>query len=359
MILKDASPYNIQWRGAKPVFIDIPSFVAYQPGGSWVGYRQFCQMFLYPLFLKAYRGLPFQPWLRGDIGGIEPQDCWRLMSLRDMFRPGVFAHVFLHSRMQSRHQGTSKDVGGALRKAGFDRNLILANVRGLLKIVRNLRWQVRKTEWSDYETDNSYSPTDVARKEAFVRGVAQTRRWKLAWDMGANTGRFSRLVAEHAACVVAMDQDYLAVERNYLRLKDEGKSNISPLVINLADPTIGRGWRGLERRGILRRGLPDLTLCLALIHHLVITAHVPLDDFVRWLAELGSESIVEFVTRQDPMVQRLLRFRDEQFTEYDLPVFEQAVASCFSVVQRETLPGGTRVLFHLRSLTAAAARSPQ
>jgi hypothetical protein len=80
----------------------------------------------------------------------------------------------------------------------------------------------------------------------------------------------------------------------------------------------------------------------------VITAHVPLEDFVHWLAELGSEVIVEFVTRQDPMVQRLLRFREEQFTEYDLPVFEQCVASCFSVIQREMLPGGTRVLFHLR-----------
>jgi hypothetical protein len=54
------------------------------------------------------------------------------------------------------------------------------------------------------------------------------------------------------------------------------------------------------------------------------------------------------------MVQRLLRFREEQFTEYDLPVFEQCVASYFHVIHREMLPGGTRVLFHLRPLSRSA-----
>jgi hypothetical protein len=354
MILKDASPYNIQWRGARSVFIDIPSFVAYAPGESWVGYRQFCQLFLYPLLLEAYKKVPFHPWLRGEIGGIEPQDCWRLMSLWDLFRPAVFSHVFLHSGLQSRYADTKKDVGGALRRAGFDRSLIAANVRGLLKTVRGLRWRIQKSEWSDYEADNSYSPADSQRKEDFVRRVAERRRWKLAWDLGANTGRFSRLLAEHADCVVAMDQDYLAVERHYDRLKAEGNTTVLPLIINLADPSVNRGWRGLERRGILQRGLPELTLCLALIHHLVITAHIPLEDFVRWLAELGSEVVVEFVTREDPMVQRLLRFRGEQFAEYDLPVFERIAAGCFQVAQREVLPGGTRVLFHLRPLSGKA-----
>ena len=53
MIIKDASVFNIQFLGAKPVFIDIPSFERYDPGTPWIGFRQFCQHFLYPLMLQA------------------------------------------------------------------------------------------------------------------------------------------------------------------------------------------------------------------------------------------------------------------------------------------------------------------
>ena len=95
MTLKDATPFNVQWSGSQPAFIDIPSFQRLRPGEPWVGYRQFCQLFLYPLFLQSYKDLPFQPWLRGSLEGVEPAQCSRLMSLRDLFRPGVLSHAVL------------------------------------------------------------------------------------------------------------------------------------------------------------------------------------------------------------------------------------------------------------------------
>ena len=72
LMLKDSSSYNVQWNGARPVFIDVGSFERLRPGEPWAGYRQFCMLFLYPLLLKAYRGVPFQPLLRGSLDGIEP-----------------------------------------------------------------------------------------------------------------------------------------------------------------------------------------------------------------------------------------------------------------------------------------------
>ena len=42
-------------------------------GEPWVGYRQFCELFLYPLMLQAYKGVDFRPWLRGKIDGIPAQ----------------------------------------------------------------------------------------------------------------------------------------------------------------------------------------------------------------------------------------------------------------------------------------------
>src|SRR5690606_4079832 len=72
LTLKDATPYNVQFRGSQPTFIDLGSFEPLAPGEPWVGYRQFCMLYLYPLLFQAYKDIPFHPWLRGAIDGIPP-----------------------------------------------------------------------------------------------------------------------------------------------------------------------------------------------------------------------------------------------------------------------------------------------
>ena len=89
MTLKDATSFNVQWNGARPTFIDIGSFTAYVPGEPWAGYRQFCETFLYPLLLQAYRDIPFHPWLRGRLDGITAEQCRSLLSGRARWRRGV------------------------------------------------------------------------------------------------------------------------------------------------------------------------------------------------------------------------------------------------------------------------------
>lgn len=353
MILKDASPYNVQWQGAQPVFIDIPSFVRHVPGTPWAGYRQFCQLFLYPLLLEAYKGVSYIPWLRGNIDGIEPAEMRGLMSWRDLLRPGVLLHVCLHARLQANYGDKRRDVEQDMRAAGFGRELIASNVRKLQKIVGRLQGRTAPTAWSDYAQDNSYTADDARKKQDFVRRVVHSRRWTMAWDLGANTGTFARIAAENADYVVALDKDAACVERLYQQLKLEGHRGILPLVGNLADPSVNRGWRGLERKAFTSRARPELTLCLALIHHLVLGANIPLSDFVDWLATLGGDVVIEFVDRDDPMVRHLLRFRDEQFPDYNLQNFEECLTRHYSVLHREALGSGTRVLFHLqpRSMT--------
>ena len=46
LTLKDASAYNIQFIGTRPVLIDTLSFEKYKDGSPWIAYRQFCQHFL-------------------------------------------------------------------------------------------------------------------------------------------------------------------------------------------------------------------------------------------------------------------------------------------------------------------------
>jgi hypothetical protein len=345
LTLKDASPYNVQWRGAHPVFVDVGSFEALRVGEPWEGYRQFCMLFLYPLLVQAWRGVPFQPLLRGSLEGIAPAEARALLRGRDVLRRGALTHVVLHARLDRRERG--RDVRGELRRAGFHKGLIEANVRGLRRLVSRLAWEPPATTWTAYGPTTSYAEADAERKAAFVRSVAAARRRGLVWDLGANDGRFTRIAAEHAEYAVALDADAGVVERLYRGLRAEGSTAILPLVADLSDPPPGLGWRGLERRPLWERGRPDLVLCLALVHHLAISANVPLALVVDWLASLGGEVVVELPTPADPMVEALLaRKRAGLHADYGRDRFERLLGEPFSIERTEELSGGTRVVYH-------------
>jgi hypothetical protein len=354
-ILKDASPYNVQWHGARPVFIDIPSFEVLRPGQPWIGYRQFCELFLYPLMLMAYKGVDFRPWLRGRIDGMSAASLRPLLSPRDLLRPGVLMHVVAHDALQRRYSGSESNVGGALARAGFDKALIVRNVLNLRKVVsgmvpkagKSAGKTAGKTAWSDYARTHSYGEADFEAKCAFVRDAAGSRRWRRVWDLGCNTGTFSRIAAEHADVVVAMDGDWMAVEHLYQSQKERapGGGAILPLVVDLSDPSPGQGWRGTERKSLPERGRPDLTLCLALIHHIVISANIPMADFMRWLAGLGTALVIEFVDRDDEMAVTLLRNKDDQYDDYRPQVFEALLSEYFDVRDSRTLKSGKRSIY--------------
>jgi ribosomal protein L11 methylase PrmA len=348
LTLKDGTAYNVQWVNNRPVFIDVASFERLRPGQPWAGYRQFCQTFLYPLLLQAYKNIPFQPWLRGRLDGITPQECRSLMSLRDFFRRGVASHVWLHAWLGSQRSVDEVDASKALKTAGFSKELIRANIQGLLKLVKRLRWSPGRSTWSDYPESNSYTVTDRDRKERFVRQAIHSRAWKRVWDVGCNTGIYSRIAAENAELVVAMDADHPTVERMYQSLKKDpvrGPGSILPLVNNIVDFPVGLGWRGTERTSLVERGRPELCLCLAVVHHLVIGHGVPLRELLAWFAEMGTSLVIEFVSKSDPMVKRLLRGRHDGYADYEQPVFEKTLSELFSIRRTESLDSGTRVLY--------------
>jgi ribosomal protein L11 methylase PrmA len=347
LILKDSSSYNVQWSGSRPVFIDVGSFEQLRAGEPWAGYRQFCMLYLNPLLLQAYKGVDFRPWLRGSLAGITPVEARRLLSFRDLFRRGVLTNVALHARLERKHSESQRDVKTELRRAGFKKELIVANVRRLEKLVRGLEWEPGSTEWSGYHATTSYDEGDAARKEAFVREVVHTRQWNLVWDIGCNEGRHSRIAAENARYVVALDGDGGVVDRFYRSLAAEGQTTILPLVADVTDPSPALGWHGLERQTLEARGRPELTLCLAVLHHVAIGGNVPVPEFLAWLAELRTALVIEFPTRDDPRVAALLmRKKAGAHPDYDREPFERSLAERFDVERTEELAGGTRVLYH-------------
>jgi hypothetical protein len=349
LVLKDSTPYNVQFKGGRAVFVDIGSFERLRDGEPWVGYRQFCMLYLYPLLLQAVKEVPFHPWMRGSIDGITPSQMRSLMSFRDRFRKGLFTNVFLHAKLEQRYADRGGEVKSEVKRAGFKKELIVANVRKMRKLVDRLTWDPPEGVWVAYGERNSYTDDDAKRKDEFVREVATSREWPLVWDIGANNGRYSRIAAEGARTVVALDSDQGPVELLYRTLRDEGEERILPLTMNLADPSPGLGWRGLERKSMPERGKPDLVLALALIHHVAISANVPVKEFVDWLASLGSALVIEFPTREDPMVKKLLApKRDGLHPDYELGFFERCLNEAFEVDHSERLESGTRVLYFAR-----------
>lgn len=343
--VRDASPYNIQWRGCSPIFIDIPSFRQRLPGESWTGYLQFCRLFLYPLLIQAHLDIPFHPLLRGNLDGIEPEVCARMFSWNDVLKAGVASHVFLHSAFR-KNQNPDVRLQQELEESGLGKELMAATVGKVKRLVQSLHWKQRKSVWSDYTKQHSYNEPDFAAKEKFVDSICSKEELKLVWDVGANTGHFSRLAARYAELVLAIDGDHLAVEMNFRELKADNVRNILPLYMNFADPSPGLGWRGKERTQLKERAQPDLVLCLAVIHHLVLAANLYLDDLVEFLAELTPRLIIEFVTRQDPMVAELLKHKEDVFHDYTLEHFEAVFAKRFEIVSQTRLESGTRVLFY-------------
>ena len=362
LILRDGTAYNIQFVGANPVLIDLPSFGLRTPDQAWDGYRQFCETTLFPLLLASYRGIDFRPLLRGRLEGISVGECRRMLGWRDMFRGGVFSHVLVQDWLgRSRTQAAAGSPPESIASSGMDSSgqrapsggpldlgpVVASNARKLLRLVEGLRPPQRESVWSDYDANRShYSAEDVARKDAFVASAVAHRRRKLVWDLGCNTGRFSRIAANSAECVVAVDGDPACVERLYRELKSEQNRTILPLVLDLADPTGGLGWRSRERTPFFDRGRPDAILALAVIHHLVFRNAVPLAEVTDWLASLSDELIVEFVGPDDVMVCELKRQRVEHHGDYTWEAFERQLLASHDILATTRLCEGRRTMVH-------------
>ena len=348
MILKDASAFNVQFVGSRPVFIDSLSFEIYEEGAPWVAYRQFCQHFLAPLALGAHTDVRLQHLLKAYLDGLPLDLASVLLPWRTRFRYSLLAHIHLHAKSQAKYQDAASD-GRKPKAPRMTKRMLEGLISSLRGAVNKLVLPNMKTEWGDYYSDTNYSSDAMAEKEKVVAELLDQHadRSRYVHDIGANTGRFSRL-AMHFDYVVAHDVDPLAVERHYQTVRKAGVSNVLPLLLDMTNPAPGLGWGLSERMSFPERVSGGVVMALAVIHHLAISNNVPLREVSRAFADLAAELLIEFVPKTDSQVQRLLFTREDIFPEYSVDGFESAFANDFETLQKVPIEGSERILYFMR-----------
>lgn len=345
MSLKDASAYNVQFFHGRPMLIDTLSFEKYPEGRPWVAYRQFCQHFLAPLALMSYRDVRLNQLSKLYLDGVPMDLASALLPGRTRFRFSLLTHIHLHARSQKHF--ADKPLAG--RQRPMSRFSLLALVNSLETAIVKLRWQPRATEWTDYYDQTNYSMQALALKEKLLADILLELQPRQVWDIGANTGMFSRLASRAGIPTVALDSDPAAVEKNYRQCRRDSEKFLLPLLVDITNPSPGIGWENRERRSLLQRGPADTVLALALVHHLAIANNLPLARIADFFSRCCRTLVIEFVPKNDSQVQRLLATREDIFPGYHLEGFEREFIRFFAIERREAISGSERILYVMRS----------
>ena len=96
-----------------------------------------------------------------------------------------------------------------------------------------------------------------------------------------------------------------------------------------------------------------MALCLALIHHLRVSANVPVSLLVEWLRSLNATVIVEFIGRDDEMFATLAENKREDYADYTAENFQSEVERHFMIEDRMGLKGGKREMLLLEPKNTA------
>jgi SAM-dependent methyltransferase len=352
--LKDATPRNVLFRGSEPVFIDALSFESRNPGDPiWKPHAQFVRTFLLPLLANRRWGLSLAEIFTARRDGIEPEEVYRLCGPLEKFKPRLLSLVSIPTWLSRKTSPDNRKIYQPHLLANAEKaRFILESLFQRLERTLNALQPVaqKKSVWSDYMATHSYDDPAFAAKEKFVQEALREFQPARVLDAGANTGHFSALAAQAGAGVVAIDLDAACAGAIWRRAREQ-KLNILPLVVNLAHPSPALGWRNGECPSFLDRatGAFEGVLMLALIHHLLVTERIPLEEILRLAYELTNRLLViEFVEPQDDMFRRLTRGREALHASLTAAGFEQACAPYFEIVRSLALPGTQRRMYCLK-----------
>lgn len=343
--LSDASAYNVQFVGPKPVFIDHLSIRPYVDGEFWLGHRQFCEQFLNPLLLRSCFDIAPNSWYRGNLEGIPTDALARLIPLRKRLSWNMLTNVILPAHFQ---KGSTSDRDVSFSTKG--KRLPLPGLQSMLRQLRN--WIARlvpananATTWANYAMTTTYDDEEAKAKKAFISDFVARSGVLRVVDLGCNTGDYSRVALDAGAhSVTGFDFDQQSLDKAHARAKAEAL-NFLPLFLDAHNPSPSQGWMQKERPGFAERIKADAVLALAFEHHLAIAFNVPLDQVVAWIMAVAPIGVIEFVPKSDPTIVKMLALREDIFTSYSEEEFMRCIELLGKVTARQKISKSGRTLF--------------
>lgn len=349
-ILKDASAYNVTFHKGKAIFIDTLSFDFYEENTPWRAYKQFIMHFFGPLVLAKYHGTEVFKMMQSHIDGIPVQLLASLLPSKTKFSSTLFTNIHLLAKMERKH---SEDYAGESKAAKLSKKAQNNLLEGLFEYIKKLELQ-EVTEWGNYYDKTNYDETAFEAKKTLIRDWVGALQPQSLIDIGGNDGTFARTVLNAVPQVLVTDIDTNAVDHNYRQVQQNKETNMLPFVCDVLQPAPGIGFNNTERGSLIDRLVklqPDVTLALALIHHITLSGNVPFVKSAEFFAKFASDLIIEFPTRDDSWVQSLLMRKREfinHFDFYNQENFESGYAQYYTFEAVTAIEGTRRILYRMK-----------
>lgn len=349
-ILKDASAYNVTFHKGKPVFIDTLSFDFYEDGTPWRAYKQFITHFFGPLVLAKYHGTEIFKMLQTHIDGIPVKLISSLLPGKTKLSTTIHTNIHLLAKMESKH---SEDYKAETKVAKLSKKAQSNILEHLFNFIKNLELK-ESSEWGNYYDKTNYEAAAFEGKKKLIRAWVTPLNPQRLIDVGGNDGTFARTVLDKVPDVLVTDIDSNAVDYNYKQVQENKETNMLPFVCDVLQPAPGIGFNNTERNSLIQRlteYAPDITMALALIHHITLSGNVPFAKSAEFFAAFSGTLIIEFPKREDSWVESLLVRKREfinHFDFYNETNFEAGYTQFFTIEKKEIVPGTKRVLYLMK-----------
>ena len=348
--LKDASAFNVVFHKGKAVFIDTLSFDIYQENSPWRAYRQFIMHFLGPLVLAHFHGTKILKMMSAFIDGIPLNMLVSMLPFKTKLNPFLYANIHLLAKYEDKH---NEDYTGKTKIASLSKKAQLNIIESLYDYIKNLSLK-EHSEWGNYYNKTNYSDDAFKLKSSLINKWISDIKGKTLIDIGGNDGTFVRLIDTKIEQALVCDIDNNAVDFNYKTIKINKENHILPFVLDVLSPSAAIGFNNKERTSFIDRiaeYTPDITLALAVIHHISLTGNVPFDMSAKFFASFSKYLIIEFPKRSDSWVKHLLNtkgdFKDH-FSFYNINEFENCYKEYFDVIDKVSIEKSERIMYFFR-----------
>ncbi|MBF4985808.1 class I SAM-dependent methyltransferase [Nonlabens mediterrranea] len=348
--LKDASAFNITFNNGKAVFIDTLSIEKYRDKEPWKGLKQFNEHFFAPLLLAQQHGSYYLKTLQHRINGFPLDEAAKLLSWKTKLSPTIYSHIYYLGKQKNDSIG---EISTSIPSKGLDKVSQIKMLKALEMYISKMSLK-ENTEWSAYYKQTNYIDQAFTYKKDLIKNWNSTLNTEKIIDLGGNNGTFSKIVLPDANQVIVSDIDQSAIDDCYISNIKNKETQIIPMVTDLMQPAASIGFNNEERDSFVSRVQsfsPDLSMALALIHHLTLSGNVPFEMSASFFKSLSTYLIIEFPDRQDSWVQFILKSkRDaiELFNDYNLTNFENSYKKHYSIIKKEAIKGSHRTLYLMK-----------